>query len=76
MKCKFCGCTEKRACQIPMRVEDGQPMIALAGQVSTFTQPCEWIAESICSNPACVEQAYQEAALLADQIDFFLERSA
>lgn len=63
MKCKFCGCTDARACAIPMVLtgEDEQPSIAVAGQLAQFTVPCEWIAPRVCSAPACVDQAYREA---------------
>lgn len=69
MKCKFCGCGDRNACQIPMRVMDDQEMIALAGQVSTFTAACGWVAENICSAPACIEQAYIEASALVTAWD-------
>jgi hypothetical protein len=76
MKCKLCGCTDKRPCSIPMCVAGDQLVLAIDGQVSTHTEPCAWLADSVCSAPACVEKAYNEAAMLADQISFFLERSA
>lgn len=84
MKCKFCGCTDERACQIPMVMCPGDPAeyprqyprVALAGEVAETTEPCEWIAPNVCSAPRCVEKAYAEAELLADQLQFFIERGA
>ena len=83
MKCKFCGCTDKRACAIPMLwsttpdVEEllmffgdtRYPVIARAGQVAEFTTPCHWSAPHICSAPACVERAYQE---ICEAIDLLM----
>jgi len=69
MKCKFCGCSDRRPCAIAMRMMDDQPMLALAGQVSTFTSACGWIAPEICSAPACVAKAYSEACALVESWD-------
>lgn len=69
MKCKFCGCSEKHPCAIAMRMMDDQPMIALAGQVSMFTEPCRWIAARICSAPDCVAKGYIEACAIVDAMD-------
>jgi hypothetical protein len=33
-----------------------------------------WLLPDVCSAPACVEKAYAEAELLADQLAFFIER--
>ncbi len=81
MKCKFCGCTDRKACAIPMRygdhpLEADVPINCLPGEVAEFTTPCHWLTPNICSAPPCVEKAYAEAELLADQLQFFIERSA
>lgn len=60
MKCKFCGCTDTRACAIPMVLMDDEPAIALSGEFAEFTTPCHWISPNICSSPACVLRAYEE----------------
>jgi len=54
---------------IPMCMMDDQPVIALAGQVATFTAACGWIAPQICSAPACVEKGYVEACVLVEAWD-------
>lgn len=70
MKCKFCGCSDKRPCAIAMRILGDQEMIALAGQLSTFTAACGWIGDmNVCSAPACVEKAYAEACALVTAWD-------
>jgi ParB/RepB/Spo0J family partition protein len=50
--CRFCGCTEKKACKV--RTIPG----------SKQTQPCSWIdaTKTICSNPECVAKAKKAAA--------------
>ena len=74
MKCKFCGCTDDKACMIPVcTAPDGD---ALERARSMVNLPCEWVIENVCSNPKCVDKAYAEAELLADQLQFFIERSA
>jgi hypothetical protein len=71
MICKFCGCTNKRACAIPMFTMDDDDIIGRAtsvvfprdvAQLASFTEPCHWIAPNICSAPACVNRAYAERA--------------
>jgi hypothetical protein len=74
MKCKFCGCTDEKACGIPMVIVRESPRLALPAELAEFVEPCGWIAENICSAPACVNQAYTEAELLASQIQFLRER--
>jgi len=83
MKCRFCGCTDRRACQIPMLYvatptvpelldlfSDELPVVARPGQVAEFTTPCHWSAPDICSAPACVDKAYVEAcAFIAEIIE-------
>ena len=72
MKCKFCGCTESKPCRIPVDI-DGHITDAKTGIFAA----CGWLIEGVvCTAPRCVELAYAEAELLADQIQFFLERSA
>lgn len=82
MKCKFCGCTERKPCRIPMvfgadpldPADDDYPQIAQPDVIAEFTTPCHWMMENVCSAPLCVEKAYAEAELLADQLQFFIER--
>jgi hypothetical protein len=84
MSCKFCGCTDRRPCMITVvdDPQDGTRSIVPAGIALVEADkeirlvPCEWIGENVCSAPACVEKAYAEAALLADQLQFFIGRSA
>lgn len=68
MKCRFCGCTEKRACQIPMVFvgEEEKPFIASPGQVAVFALSCDWLIPNVCTAPVCVEKAYAEACLFVD----------
>lgn len=71
MKCRFCGCTEKRACQIPMTFiaeDSAKPAIAMPGQVSLFTLSCDWLIPNVCTHPLCVEKAYAEACALVDEL--------
>lgn len=42
MKCRFCGCTENKACTF-----------TIAGVVCA----CYWIDENVCSAPACLRAA-------------------
>ena len=71
MKCKFCGCTDERPCQIQIDI-DGQ----LTNSATGIFTACGWLIPNVCSAPACVEKAYAEAELLADQLSFYVERSA
>lgn len=75
MKCKFCGCTDRKPCLIPMRYSGAHflegdygdyPLIALPGQVAQFTTPCHWSAPDVCSAPACITLAYAETCALVD----------
>jgi hypothetical protein len=75
MKCKFCGCTDEKACAIAIDVA-GQITNAAPGSYNVAYRPCEWIAENICSAPACVDKAYAEAELLSSQLQFFIERAS
>lgn len=66
-RCKFCGCTEQKACQIPITFigEGDRPVIAgpdaeICGFVS-----CDWLLKDVCTAPSCVEKAYFEARALA-----------
>lgn len=78
MKCRFCGCTDKKPCAIAMVnfVDDDivgrSAGIALRGQLAHFTTPCHWSAPDTCSAPGCIEQAYVEVAAIVDQL-FALE---
>lgn len=80
MKCKFCGCTDKRPCAIAMTFgsipeilaaelgidPDDMPLLALPGQIARFSTPCHWSAPNVCSAPACIALAYIEASELVD----------
>jgi len=75
MKCKFCGCTDKRPCLIPMRYSgwhflegdyNDYPLITMPGEVAQFTTPCHWSALNTCSSPACIALAYVEACGMVD----------
>lgn len=79
--CKFCGCTDAKACAIPMTFGvhplsrgssqfdyEELPIIAFGSQVVAFTTPCHWSAPDICSAPACVDRAYPEAVTLMEQM--------
>jgi hypothetical protein len=81
MKCKFCGCTDERACMIPMlyadtprvaelveMIGDEYPVTAKPGQLAEFSTPCHWSAPNICSAPACIDQAYVEACAAIDRV--------
>jgi hypothetical protein len=62
MKCKFCGCTERRTCFIPASfISD--PDLRASGNVV----PCSWLIENVCTGPECVAKAYAEAWPLAEQ---------
>lgn len=71
MKCKFCGCTDDKPCRIQIDI-DAQ----LTNSATGIFAACGWLIDSVCTAPACVEKAYAEAALLADQLQFFIGRSA
>ena len=74
MKCKFCGCTDEKACAIPIVFAKAGPRLALDAELAEFVLPCDWLTENVCSAPACVDKAYAEAELLADKLAFFIER--
>jgi len=64
MKCKFCGCTDEKACAIPIVFAKAGPRLALDAELAEFVLPCDWLTENV----------YAEAELLADQLAFFIER--
>jgi hypothetical protein len=80
--CKFCGCTDRNACAIPMFWSptpdvDGLrelfgderfPVVAGASQLADFSTPCHWSAPNVCSAPPCIAQAYREACDLVDRL--------
>ena len=81
MKCKFCGCTDKHPCVIPMSFGthplsygrdpldfEQLPIVSSLDQIAEFTTPCHWSAPNICSAPACVEKAYVETCEAIDQL--------
>ena len=70
MKCKFCGCTEDKACLIPIAVEsDGAIGLVYDSAIARSVISCDWLLDDVCSAPACVEKAYTEARPLAEQVD-------
>jgi hypothetical protein len=82
-RCKFCGCTEDKPCLLTEVTEYAESFIIGTGiqlvpeGAKTRLVPCAWLLEGdLCSAPACVEKAYAEAALLADQLQFFIDRNA
>ena len=64
MKCKFCGCSNRRPCRIPVDVEGN---LAL-GSRSLDYLPCSWLIPDVCTSPACVEKAYIEATAIVDTL--------
>ena len=81
MTCKFCGCTDRAPCMIPMLyvntprdvelialLSDEYPAIARPGQVAEFTTPCHWSTPNICSAPACIDKAYAEICAAVDEL--------
>jgi hypothetical protein len=76
MKCKFCGCTDEKPCAIPIADGVDGATLATEGTIAIGVMPCGWLIEEVCTAPKCVEEAYAEAELLADQLQFFIGRSA
>jgi hypothetical protein len=74
MKCKFCGCTERRACQIAYTALAEDDIVGRAtafartGELISFMDLCHWIGPNICSAPACVEKAYAERCAEIDRL--------
>lgn len=64
MNCKFCGCTDERACQVPIVFDEHEPggVVVWGGDPKKADgfMPCWWIEAEVCSNPACVTRAYEE----------------
>lgn len=74
--CKFCGCTEHKACRLVLVTAPDldsyllPPGVALVpSDAETSIVPCQWILRDVCSNPACVDKAYAEAWPLAELIE-------
>jgi hypothetical protein len=71
--CKFCGCTEQRACRlIEVFPVPGfhhpyvlSPGTLVPNDVEASIVPCAWLLQDVCTNPVCVQKAYGEARLLA-----------
>lgn len=81
MKCKFCGCTDSKPCLIPIcEGPNGEAVLADDNNVAIATHACGWLIDTpdacVCTAPPCVKKAYDEAELLADQLQFWIERSA
>lgn len=62
--CKFCGCTEEAACQIPVSYLTAEERADFP--LPTF--PCSWLLEDVCTNPACVQKAYAEACAMVEEL--------
>jgi len=58
MKCKFCGCTDERACHIPHDAEGNVLFDSISIMHSPHFSPCSWLIPNVCTAPACVEKAY------------------
>ena len=56
--CKFCRCTDENPCTVAITTSGGE----LAHVY------CAWITDDVCSAPGCVERAYLEARLLAEDL--------
>lgn len=56
-QCRYCGCTDERACRIPLP----------GAHYSAF--PCSWANEEhdVCTAPACIDQWFAERAARAVQ---------
>jgi hypothetical protein len=81
--CKFCGCTERRAClligvqvspEIAPYILPPETIAVIPAGAETHMLPCQWLLQDpggagyVCSNPACVEKAYREARPLAEEL--------
>jgi len=74
--CKLCGCTENAPCLIPLARDRYEGMEGVAfGNIPTLGefQPCAWLLEDVCTNPACVLKAYLEARPQAESLMQALE---
>lgn len=67
MICKFCGCSDDRACQLPVDIDGNALMIADPRLTVGFALCC-WVIPGVCSAPECIEKAYAEERPLAEQI--------
>lgn len=47
MKCKYCSCTDTKACHVTriMNPDNSERYI-----------PCHWVVPGVCSNPYCMEK--------------------
>lgn len=79
--CKFCACTELRACKLievrtpgrdPSLLPPGAAIAVIPADAVTRIIPCQWLLPDVCSNPACVEKAYAEARPLAETVELAL----
>lgn len=62
-KCRFCGCTEERACRIYFRSETSTDAwrLVFTEMESDFDIPCSWLVPGVCNSPVCVEKLLVEA---------------
>jgi hypothetical protein len=58
--CRYCGCTDQKPC-----------IFRAPGQLTPPFDlwPCAWLLDDVCSAPACVAKAYQDAWPLAEVIE-------
>ena len=67
MTCKYCGCSDERACSIPMQYDvENEYILAPPLTLGDFTVPCHWVVPGVCSDPACVDKAYAADDFLAE----------
>lgn len=61
-RCRFCGCTEERACRIYF-AQSGSVIYRLVfdPMESDFDIPCSWLVPGVCNSPVCVEKLLVEA---------------
>src|ERR1017187_7729895 len=81
-KCKFCGCSERRACALievfpapgvsPYLLPPGIALIP--PDAETHIVGCSWLTEEVCTNPACIEKAYLESRELAVAVQGLLDQ--
>ena len=68
--CRFCGCTDEKPCLTRMAK---QSRLAEDEELVIGDFPCSWLLPDLCDAPACVEKAYLDARLQAEELDRLLE---
>lgn len=62
MRCSYCGCTEQRACLVPLTQQPDSVRLLIEGQHWPNDPPaesgCAWISTDppVCSAPACAKK--------------------